>query len=125
MKAMKLVFLVITAGLMSFAPKASSGSPLLWKNEVLNVGEIPQGVPKNIEFEFTNNGKTAVLITNVKASCGCTTTDYTKTKVEPGKTATVTAKYNAANKGPFTKTITVTTDAEENPKTLSFRGTVI
>lgn len=126
--------LLASVALMSFSPVNKSGDPIaksktaavvVWKSESVSVGEIPQGTPKEIEFNFTNNGKSDVLITNVKASCGCTATDYTKTPIKPGQTASVKATYNAANKGAFTKTVTVTTNAEESPKVLTFRGTVI
>ena len=96
-----------------------------WKSDTIDVGQIPQGTPKAIVYEFKNTGKTAVVITNVQGSCGCTATDYTKEPVQPGKSAKVTATYNAANKGAFTKTVTVTTSAETAPKILTLKGTVI
>ena len=134
MKQVKLSLLALALGLMSFtAPnsqidpvvKSVTASPISWKSEVIELGEIPQGKPKPIEFTFKNTGKTDVIITNVKAACGCTATDYTKTPVKPGGTAKVTATYNAASAGAFTKTLTVTTNAEEAPKVLTFRGTVV
>jgi len=134
MKTIKISILAAAFGLMSFTilpiqknaiVNSITASPISWKSELIDLGEIPQNKPKAIEFEFKNTGKTAVVITNVKASCGCTATDYTKTPIQPGGTAKVTATYNAANKGAFTKTVTVTTNAEEAPKTLSFKGTVI
>ena len=134
MKTIKISVMALALGLMSFAaaPTASKmvktelgTSPIAWKSEAVEVGEIPQNKPKAIEFEFKNTGKTDVIITNVKASCGCTATDYTKTPIKPGDTAKVTATYNAANKGAFTKTVTVTTNAEEAPKVLTFKGTVV
>lgn len=130
--------LALALGLMSFsaiAPVQSlvctnenntiAASTIVWKAETVDVGEIPQGTPKAIVYEFKNTGKTAVVITNVKGSCGCTATDYTKEPILPGKSAKVTATYNAANKGAFTKTVTVTTSAEETPKILTLKGTVI
>lgn len=138
MKIIKISMLALTLGLMSFsaiAPVQSlvctnenstiAASTILWKAETVDVGEIPQGTPKAIVYEFKNTGKTAIVITNVKGSCGCTATDYTKEPILPGKSAKVTATYNAANKGAFTKTVTVTTSAEETPKTLTLKGTVI
>ena len=133
MKTIKLSILALAFGLMSFNSASTItdpivktvASPVMWKAEMVDVGDIPQGTPKAIMFEFKNTGKTAVIITNVKASCGCTATDYTKEPIKPGETAKVTATYNAANKGAFTKTVTVTTNAEETPKVLSFKGTVI
>lgn len=127
--AIKISALAFVFGLMSFTTTPKSGdpvkSPLTWKSEILDLGEIPQGTPRSIDFEFKNTGDKAVVITKVQASCGCTATEYTKTQIQPGETAKVTATYNAAAKGPFTKNVTVTTSAEETPKVLSFKGTVI
>lgn len=134
MKTIKLTLLALTFGLMSFTSsnemtdpivKKAKTSTVVWKSELIDLGDIPQNQLKSIDFEFKNIGKTAVIITNVKAACGCTATDYTKTPIQPGETAKVTATYNAAAKGTFTKTVTVTTNAEEAPKVLSFKGIVI
>ncbi|MES2543846.1 MAG: DUF1573 domain-containing protein [Bacteroidota bacterium] len=118
----KFSMLALTFALMSFSVMLTS--PIVWKSEQIDLGEIPQNVPKSIDFEFTNQGNAAVTITDVKASCGCTATNYTKTVIQPGETAKVTATYNAAAKGAFSKNVTVTTTAEETPKVLSFKGTV-
>lgn len=137
MKIIKISMLVLALSLMSFsaiAPVKSltaetkiteTASTIVWKAETIDVGEIPQGTPKAIVYEFKNTGKTAVVITQVQGSCGCTATDYTKEPILPGKSAKVTATYNAANKGAFTKTVTVTTSAETAPKILTLKGTVI
>ena len=121
MKAIKISILAMTLGLMSFTV---INSPITWKSDTIDVGEIPQNKPKVIVFEFKNTGKTAVIITNVQGSCGCTATDYTKTPVQPGTIAKVTATYNAANVGAFTKTVTVTTNSEQTPKVLTLKGIV-
>ncbi|KIO53279.1 DUF1573 domain-containing protein [Flavobacterium hibernum] len=138
MKMIKISMLALALGLMSFsaiAPiksissenkiVADAASTIVWKAETIDVGQIPQGTPKAIVYEFKNTGKTAVVITSVQGSCGCTATDYTKEPILPGKSAKVTATYNAANKGGFTKTVTVTTSAETTPKVLTLKGTVI
>ncbi|MBF4493500.1 DUF1573 domain-containing protein [Flavobacterium sp. JLP] len=135
MKIIKISMLALALGLMSFSAIVpvktlvskieATASTIVWKVETVDVGEIPQGTPKAIVYEFKNTGKTAVVITNVQGSCGCTATDYTKEPILPGKTAKVTATYNAANKGAFTKTVTVTTSAETAPKILTLKGTVI
>ncbi|WP_343695146.1 DUF1573 domain-containing protein [Flavobacterium sp.] len=137
MKIIKISMLVLALSLMSFSAIApvkslvsetkvsTAESTIVWKAETIDVGQIPQGTPKAIVYEFKNTGKTAVVITQVQGSCGCTATDYTKEPIQPGKSAKVTATYNAANKGAFTKTVTVTTSAETTPKILTLKGTVI
>jgi hypothetical protein len=130
----KISILALTLGLMSFsvAPivknatqKATETAPITWKASTIDVGEIPQGTPKLIQYEFTNTGKSTVIITKVQGSCGCTATDYTKEPIAPGKTAVIKATYNASNVGAFTKTVTVTTNVDTTPTVLTFKGTVL
>jgi hypothetical protein len=135
MKMIKISMLALTLGLMSFSAivpvktlvskVAVAASTIVWKSETIDVGNIPQNIPKPIVFEFKNTGKTTVLVTNVQGSCGCTATNYTKTPIEPGKSGTVTATYNAVNAGAFTKTVSVTTNVETAPKVLTIKGTVV
>jgi hypothetical protein len=134
MKTLKISILAFSLTMMSFSvvPTTTSKTileltttPITWKSDTIDVGEIPQGTPKVINYEFTNTSDKTVVITKVQGSCGCTATDYTKEPIAPGKTANVKATYNAANKGAFTKTVTVTTSAEETAKVLTFKGIVI
>ncbi|RXM49830.1 MULTISPECIES: DUF1573 domain-containing protein [unclassified Chryseobacterium] len=96
-----------------------------WKSESIDVGNIPQGKPKLIRFEFTNTSSKPIVIENVAPSCGCTTADYTKTPILPGKKGFVEASFNAASPGMFMKTVNVTTSDSKTPKTLSFKGVVV
>ncbi len=77
-------------------------------------------------FEFKNEGMEPLVLTNVKASCGCTTPTWTKTPIEPGETGSITVTYNPNGRpGTFKKTITITSNAS-NPTTQVFiRGEVI
>ncbi|WP_298394354.1 DUF1573 domain-containing protein [Flavobacterium sp.] len=134
MKILKISMLALALGLMSFTVisneentivKTTEANAITWKSDVIEVGQIPQGTPKLIEFQFKNTSSKAVVITNVKPACGCTAADYTKESIAPGKSGYVKATYNAAAAGPFTKTVTVTTSAETNPKVLTFKGTVV
>lgn len=134
MKTLKITLVALSLGLMSFTflpnttksiQKMVVASSITWKSEIVEVGNIPQGTPKVIQFEFKNTSKKAVLITNVKPGCGCTGADYTKEAIAPGKNGIVKATFNAAAAGPFTKNVTVTTSAEETPKVLTFKGTVV
>jgi hypothetical protein len=135
MKMIKISMLALSLGLMSFSAIAPvnalvskaivASSSIVWKSESIDVGQIPQNTPKPIVFEFKNTGKTPVLVTNVQGSCGCTATDYTKSPIAPGKSGTVTATYNAANAGVFTKTVSVTTNSDATPKVLTIKGNVV
>jgi hypothetical protein len=133
MKKVQISLVALTLGLMSFTvvspvadtiQKSIDAASISWKSDAIEVGQIPQGTPKNIEFEFKNTGKTAVIITSVKPSCGCTAADYTKEPVAPGKSGYIKATFNAVATGPFTQTVTVITSVDETPKVLKFAGVV-
>jgi len=95
-----------------------------WSEETHDFGTIPQGVPVKHKFEFTNTGKEPIIISNVQKTCGCTVTEWTKEPVMPGQKGFVTAEFNAAKEGPFTKAITVQSDAKTASVKLYFKGTV-
>lgn len=77
-------------------------------------------------FSFKNTGDSPLVINRVNASCGCTTPNWTKEPILPGKTGTITASYNPAGRpGPFIKTISVFSNAGPNPVTLTIKGDVI
>ena len=126
LSAMIMSFNVAQSSKLCKAPASTTheGSNLVWKSEEIDLGNIPQGKPVTVQFEFTNKGKEAVLITNVATSCGCTLADYSKKPIAVDEASTITATYNAASLGAFTKAITVTL-ADNETKVLRIKGTVI
>jgi len=96
-----------------------------WKETTHNFGKIEQGNPVNYNFIFENKGKSPLIISNVKGSCGCTITEYTKQPILPGKTGVVTAIFDAATPGAFNKSIRVTANVEGGSETLFIKGEVI
>ncbi len=96
-----------------------------WVSTTHDFGTIKKDVPVEHEFEFTNTGSEPLLISSVKASCGCTVTDYTTEQIPAGGKGTVKAKYNAAKVGVFTKSVTVTANTESGSVQLYIKGEVI
>lgn len=107
------------------APKNMTPSAITWKEDTHSFGDIEKGKPVSHEFTFKNTTKQTVLLTNVKASCGCTATNYTKTPIKPGESGNVTATFNAASPGSFSKNITVTTSDSDVNKILTIKGKVL
>ena len=95
-----------------------------WDAMVKDLGEIPQGTPKEADFTLTNDGKEPLVIKSATASCGCTMAKYSKDPIMPGKSTVLSATYNAAAPGAFSKTVTVITNADPNPVILQIKGTV-
>ena len=77
-------------------------------------------------FTFKNEGMAPLVLSNVRASCGCTTPTWTKEPVEPGQTGSITVTYNPNGRpGRFQKTITITSNASEPTMKLYIKGEVI
>ena len=136
MKTVKLLAIALFMGSLSFAQTAAPAavaapatpqtpSQMKWEKETHEFGTIEQGKPVSYEFTFTNTTNKDVTLKDVKASCGCTATNYTKTPIKPGEKATITATYNAASPGAFSKTVTVSLNENEVPKVLTIKGKVI
>lgn len=107
------------------ATPASTQPEFLFEAESHDFGTVAEGTQATYEFKFTNTGKEPLIISNVQASCGCTTPKWTNEPVAPGKTGVITASYNSSGRpGPFTKSITVTSNAKSTPKVLTINGVV-
>ena len=102
-----------------------NGPAAKWDVTENNMGDIPQGIPKSAQFTLTNEGNEPLIIASAQASCGCTNLNYAKDPIMPGKSTVISATYNAAAKGNFTKTITVRTNASDQPTILWIKGNVI
>jgi hypothetical protein len=88
-------------------------------------GKIKQGTPVTHEFTFTNNGAVPLIITNVQASCGCTTPDWSRDPIAPGGKGFIKATYSAASIGTFNKSVTVTANVDGGTMQLQIRGEVL
>ncbi len=98
---------------------------MAFPSESHDFGEVPEGEKYTHEFTFTNNGKEPLIISNVKASCGCTTPEWPKEPIMPGETSAITAVYNSKGRpGPFNKSITITSNAYKPTKRLFIKGKV-
>lgn len=124
------VFGIVFLAMSQTTVSVESGSPTAmakfkWEKTTHNFGKIQQGKPVSIEFTFTNQGTSPLVISNVKGSCGCTVTKYSKEPIAPGKTGNVKATFNAAAMGAFNKSVRVTANVEGGTETLFIKGEVV
>ncbi|WP_242928994.1 DUF1573 domain-containing protein [Pontibacter vulgaris] len=94
--------------------QAKAGPAITFEESEYNFGDIAQGDVVEHVFKFKNTGTQPLVISRVDVTCGCTTPDWTKEPVMPGKVGTVTAKFNSAGKlGQQKKAITIHSNATE------------
>lgn len=86
---------------------------------------IKEGEVVTHTFNFKNTGTSNLVVTDVRASCGCTTPSWPKEIIKPGESNSITVKYNSEGReGNFNKGITVYCNAYPNTATLRIQGVV-
>lgn len=121
---MKKYFLAISILLLCLSLSAQEGTQIKFEETTHQFGKIKKNGPAEHTFTFTNISNKPVTLTQVKASCGCTTPSWTKNEVAPGETGEIAVKYNSARVGPFTKTVTVRYGDGAKPILLYIKGNV-
>jgi hypothetical protein len=134
MKKVLALLLFVGLGSAAFAQaQQAPAAPAVDKNkgqfkfekELHDFGTVIEGEMATYEFTFTNTGKEPIIISNVAASCGCTTPSWTREPVMPGKKGSIKAVYNSQSRpGPFNKQITITSNAATPTKVLTIKGNV-
>jgi hypothetical protein len=106
---------------------AESGKLAVVKFDNLNhdFGTIAQGIKAEHTYKFTNTGTADLLISDAKASCGCTVPNYTKDPVKPGGTGEVSVVFDSAGKsGNVEKTVTLSLNTEKGTEVLNFKANI-
>lgn len=141
---MKKILVLLFASVMSFAvqaqntkvekqtqskqtTKAEKKAEIKFVTEEIDYGTIKQGADGVRVFEFTNTGKAPLIISDATSSCGCTVPSYPKnTPIAPGEKGKIEVKYNTNIIGSIRKTVTIISNAAENPNVaLRIKGEVI
>jgi rhodanese-related sulfurtransferase len=91
-----------------------------------NFGTVLEGTVVTHTFVLTNSGNSALSITGVHTSCGCTTAALTKSTLAPGESVGLTVHFNTAHyQGQVQKTVYVQSNDPSTPQmTLTLAGTV-
>ena len=77
-------------------------------------------------MRFVNVGDSALVVTQVRTTCGCTASDYPHHAIAAGDTAVVTLTYNPAGRpGEINKQAFVYTNAQPRRSVLTIKGFVI
>jgi hypothetical protein len=87
------------------------------ESKTVELGKIPGSTPKDVEFKFTNSGKSDLIIRYIKASCGCTAVQQgiQGQGIKPGESSSIKAVFNSGSyKGKVTKAIYVYSNDPKN-----------
>ena len=109
--------------------KDNSNNPnapeIKFEEEVHDFGTIPFAGNGVCDFKFTNSGKEPLIISNARGSCGCTVPKWPKEPIMSGQSNSINVSYDTKRPGPFTKTVTITSNAKTASKTITIKGVVM
>ena len=107
-------------------PADNPNAPVITFDKVVHdYGTIVQNSDGGCEFEFTNDGKEPLILSRPKSSCGCTVPTWPKQPILPGKSDAIKVTYSTNRVGPFNKTVTIYSNASNNPIKLQIKGKVV
>jgi len=101
-----------------------SASPLAWERQLAEVTASPGQKEAVAEIAFRNAGSTAINVTSMDTSCGCTTAHLERTSYGPGEKGTIriVMALKAGFSGRREETINVMTDQPDGtPDILTIR----
>ena len=92
-----------------------------------NFGTIKEGEHVKHNFKFKNTGKGNLIISDARASCGCTIPEYPEDPIAPGESSEIKVDFNSANKAmdiEIVKSVTIIANTQPNKIVLKLRGFV-
>ena len=100
---------------------------ITFEKELIDMGTYEQydDEKSRCEFIFTNTGKEPLIIEKAKGSCGCTVPEWPKEPIAPGESAIMKINYDEKRVGPYTKSITITSNAKTSPKIVKVKGKIL
>ena len=97
-----------------------------FKESSFNFKTAKEGEEVSHDFEFTNEGKTDLLISNAVASCGCTVPEWPKEPIPPGAGGKIKTTFNTTGKsGQQHKAVTITANTKPEQTEIYIEGEVI
>lgn len=98
---------------------------MVFEDTMHHFGTINEGEKVTYDFDFTNEGKTPLIISNATGSCGCTVPEYTKDPIAPGASGVIKVLFNSdGKKGHQRKSVTVMTNSQKGVHVLNIETEV-
>jgi hypothetical protein len=106
------------------APANPNAAEINFETEVHDFGTLPYAGDGSYDFKFTNVGKDPLVISNARGSCGCTVPSWPKEPILKGHTGMIHVQYDTKRPGPFTKTVTISSNAKTAEKVITIKGNI-
>lgn len=92
--------------------------------EIHDFGKVMEGSDNTCTFIVTNTGTKPLILSDVKASCGCTTPSKPEKPIAPGKSDKIEVGFKPTGKGENEKTVTITANTDPKITILKVKANV-
>lgn len=114
------------------APAAVAEKPdgpiptIQFEQELHDFGTIKDGDVVEHIFTFTNTGEAPLIISDAKATCGCTVPEWPKQPIAVGESGEMKVRFNSKNKpGIQNKTVTLTANTWPTTQRVRIKANVV
>jgi hypothetical protein len=97
---------------------------IVFQESLHDMGTIKREGQATFIFTFTNEGKSPLVLANVKPRCSCTVAEWSKVPVKPGQPGEITIKYTPDHRGDFLQDFSVTSNALNSPVEIHIKGVI-
>jgi hypothetical protein len=99
---------------------------MTFDKEMHDFGKITQGERVKYSFKFKNTGKSELIISDARGSCGCTVPEIPKKPIAPGEESVIGVEFNSEGKhGMNEKTVTIISNANPHTKVITIKVEVL
>lgn len=102
----------------------ASRTSLKVDKEFHDFGKVEAESENKCVFTVTNTGKNPLIISDVSASCGCTTPKKPEKPIPPGKSDVVEVSFKPSGSGKVEKTVTIQANTDPKVTTVRVKATL-
>ncbi|MFP4556977.1 MAG: DUF1573 domain-containing protein [Bacteroidales bacterium] len=97
-----------------------------FEEDFFDFGTVKHGEVLSYTFLFTNTGNIPLIINDVVAGCGCTTTKLTKEVLKPNQQASIEVVFNTRGwHGSQYKNVTIVSNAQTSKRSITIKANVV
>lgn len=103
------------------------GAILSLESNSYDFGRIREDIGKlSHTFTFSNTGNSALVLNNVRSTCGCTVPKWSREPVLPGEQGSLTVEFDPRNRnGVFHKTVQIQSTASNSNMFITITGNIL
>jgi hypothetical protein len=108
--------------------EAPSGptTEMTFEETEFDFGTITEGEQVSHTYMFTNTGEEPLILSNTKASCGCTVPKWPREPIAPGASSEIVVEFNSNNKrGKKNQKVTITANTNPPQTFIYLKGEVL